>query len=133
MREIKLRAWDKEGKELLQGVPVKGGFRALEKGELTFSQILDEYNADRFEVMQFTGLKDKNGKEIYEGNVFSALNGNWQVKFGEWLLYIAKEHALVKMYGFYCERREEGRSHQLSPIPEEMEVIGNIYENPEFL
>lgn len=55
MREFKFRAWDKVTKQMLPNAQV-----AL---QLCISQ------PDDFEVMQFTGLKDKNGKEIYEGDI----------------------------------------------------------------
>jgi len=65
MREIKFRAWDKD----------------LHKMYNKWTVIPDD---DRSHIlMQYTGLKDKNGKEIYEGDIVKHKNGkNYEVKFG---------------------------------------------------
>ena len=63
MREIKFRAWDYERKEMIQPESIIG----LE-GETTKQLVL---SAPFLTLMQFTGLHDKNGKEIYEGDIVS--------------------------------------------------------------
>lgn len=80
------------------------------------------------EVQQFTGLLDKNGKEVYEGDIFSVAKeepraGVFEVSW--------KDGAFRKVWHIQGERREE----LLYPIDErvEIEIIGNIYENPELL
>ncbi len=79
-------------------------------------------------LMQFTGLHDKNGKEIWEGDI---LDGGREVKLGEFYAYL--ENGLGGGYhitGFYYKNADdicvpvEGRHD---------EVLGNIYENPELL
>ena len=57
MREIKFRAWDKNNKAMFNEVAIS------KNGKCAISQ------EDIFELMQYTGLKDKNGKEIYEGDI----------------------------------------------------------------
>ena len=85
-------------------------------------------NFDDIELMQSTGLKDKNGVEIFEGDIVLADGVKKIVTFGE------QEHEedfgdLIYYIGFNVYTKM-GYS---SVIPVEYEVIGNIYENPELL
>ncbi|CEN54444.1 YopX family protein [Capnocytophaga canis] len=72
-----------------------------------------DFNA--IELMQFTGLYDKNGKEIYEGDVIPIFGKNHAVKFN---------------YGMFTINDREMRRY-IHSIP--LEVIGNVYENPELV
>lgn len=71
-----------------------------------------------FELMQFTGLKDKNGKEIYEGDI---------------LEYVERDWNKLKDLTVRCDVVFEDGAFKPSIDPENSEVIGNIYENPELL
>ena len=119
MREIKFRVWDKTEKKMyiVDGYPLYiADGRIWEEstycGETDVSDV-----TDRYELMQYTGIKDKNGKEIYEGDTveFKDLDCDicpgaveWQ-DAGYWA--IKANHILVPLY------KKSGR-----------EVIGNIYE-----
>ena len=107
MREIKFRAWDKEDKEFVTSV-----FNML----LRIGEPLEN---ERFEFMQYTGLKDKNGKEIYEGDIITHVNegacDGTEVKWKE------DTAQFVNVWGWRMGEAEL------------FEVVGNIYENPELL
>lgn len=128
MREIKFRAWDKKEKSMYSMQDI---FIEAETGEIwqtTFCKY-DTPNTEieltnRYELMQYTGLKDKNGKEIYEGDIVSC--ENCYNCFGkiEWNNYSCGFKFMVA-YDTYFE------SEEIADFIGDMKVIGNIYENPE--
>jgi len=105
MREIKFRAWidnKVDAPEMISSDIVLSNFGYyLDDSDIT--------------LMQYTGLKDKNGVEIYEGDCIEIHAIDFSHKFSETIDDIFKAHALV------------GNSET------RWEVIGNIYENPELL
>jgi hypothetical protein len=105
-RIIKFRAWDKVNKHIISWKD----FQELDYPFTLFAHIEDY----QWELMQYTGLKDKNGKEIYEGDI---------VRQGETITSIIWESP-----GFIMEKPTLV-SEKIKPI----EIIGNIYENPELL
>ena len=116
-RQIKFRAWD--GKQFYytpdfnMHFSESGIIAGLHNGGMVF-------NRDR-EITQFTGLLDKNGKEIYEGDIIE-LSG------------IKREVAWIEEdagFGLKYERKFGGFCPMV--IEQKVEVIGNIYENPELL
>jgi len=102
MREIKFRAWDKVQKEMHDWDYLKGW---------TFRQI--ESQKDVVELMQYTGLKDKNDKEIYESDKIKDLDGNvGVVEFDD---------------GSFIIRHENGTSDFIARV-NHFEIVGNVYE-----
>lgn len=100
-------------------------------------------SAEDLVLMQSTGLKDKNGKEIFEGDILEIQGIKMIVKFGSYkYLETSKNngHILGVLYdglGFYVECINAADSDNISPFePETLKnsrIIGNIYENQELL
>ena|SRR5690554_5921680 len=131
MREIKFRAWinekDKEYSRMVhseQSIVTILGHKYGGKGVAKpagFSDIDNQPKPERYVLMQYTGLKDKNGREIYEGDI---LKGLCPLR-NEWVgnvKYLAPYYAILGK-----------RSHLMLENFNDMRVIGNIYENPELL
>jgi uncharacterized phage protein (TIGR01671 family) len=124
MRETKFRAWD--GEQMIE----RDFFVSSMDGECFDC---DDFAQPQWELMQYTGLKDKNGKEIYEGDILrECFNDAWEealeftseVRFidGAFRLF-GEDYGIDDVYDILSTVGENGG----------IEVIGNIYENKEFV
>jgi uncharacterized phage protein (TIGR01671 family) len=139
-REIKFRAWDSEAKEMrwivsdihwaLHGIThctwVDGGtldsYRIVNDGDCVGGR-------DRFILMQFTGLVDKDGKEIYEGDIIT-IDSEFDKKHYKGNVYWNWKLGMFRMKSF---DRESFFGVLLTQPHYEAKVIGNIFQNPELL
>lgn len=124
MRTIKFRAWDKAEKKMkeVSGLDlVKDGVVWVELiGDTCFEHLMWNY----VELMQFTGLQDKNGVEIYEGDIIEGFTPE----------YLGSEKYVGSVFWYeykWVHGFLEGRPPKA--MWEDIKVIGNIYENPELL
>lgn len=131
MREIKFRAWD-TGRDSCGDIS-RGRFKEMIYFGLTD---LDEeyiiksgtYIDGGCKIMQYTGLHDKNGKEIYEGDIVEAWDRGRKARFE--VRYRNEGAPMFILYPAY-QHNEFWNLH--GPEDTSAEVIGNIYENPELL
>ena len=124
-REIKFRAWDKVYKEMVP-MDIEDSFLV----HFTNGGIYCNYKIgaikrvpdNEIELMQYTGLTDKNGKEIYEGDIIKWTSKDNEIVDSPLIVEFLKDH-----WAPSC-----GCSSN-SGFWDDCEIIGNIYENPELL
>ena len=121
-REIKFRAWLKEEKKIVNVETIDftdKSIQYLEKSEIINAYLLRRVSFDDVELMQYTGIKDKNGKEVYEGDIVILNDAEEEnrcvvkYKYGSYIL----------IDGDLREDLSNVESHKF------LEVVGNIYEN----
>jgi uncharacterized phage protein (TIGR01671 family) len=139
MREIKFRAWDTRNNEMHQVTDIAWELNDYETGAIQDVSVFMPYEfgpirrniVKWFELMQYTGLRDKSGKEIYEGDIVRMFDrppsdDAWDLRVewesGKFILTSLRD--MGEYWGdlgdwFDCEWR--------------VAMVGNIYENPELL
>jgi uncharacterized phage protein (TIGR01671 family) len=122
MREIKFRVWDKENREFSNHTNRDPHFD-ISTGKIFFwertqkedgsfgGDIILQDNNQRFQLEQYIGLKDKNGEEIYEGDIINLFGENYEVIYEDCSFVLDSENG----YGDWFQEKNR-------------EIIGNIHE-----
>ena len=127
MREIKFRAWLKEDKKMVNIETIDftdKSIQYLEKNEFINAYLLRRASFDDVELMQYTNLKDKNGKEIYEGDVVKLVH----FKDGR-KKETGKVIFLHSQAGFGIIDRDGNEYPLFRNTAKQIEIIENIQEN----
>lgn len=116
----KFRAWFKQGSKMVNVATID----FLKKEVKSYANVM--YSFDEIELMQSTGMVDKNGKEIFEGDVLKTSDGElakvvWNKELACWEAEFLSEIVDLSEVADVKSNRSD------------CEIVGNIYENPEFL
>lgn len=136
MRKIKFRAWSKKLKKMYSNCDIN------DKGKITFAwntqekdnTKIKEYAGTKYEndciLMQYTGLTDKNGKEIYCSDI---IKGYFEIdKIDDYVWLSLTEEERERGWKYFVLDEDIVEVARI-PLPDELEVIGNVYENPMLL
>lgn len=118
MQNLKFRFWDKDSKEWLNSSEMEFEY---ENTENPFVGIPFNLYQKNVEIQQFTGLKDSQNKEIFEGDIVKLVFG----KIGEIKWYSESDNYDYSGWGSPAQIHGEGLSNS--------KIVGNIFENPELL
>lgn len=116
MKELKFRAWLKEKKKMVSVCQIN---LSNEYIDYIYNGNINRDSFMNIELMQYIGVKDKNGKAVYEGDVVQLFDGNkYIIKWNDQIACFE----IVNDFGYLVFASNN-----------DFEVIGNIYENPEWL
>ena len=122
-KDIRFRAWDKGNEQMIYPLP---------ESRNTSGDLLNRWDDEN--IMRYTGLDDKNGEEIYEGDIIK-----WPIGYNNFTtvtMYVGYNELGMRLYKRLpceCCGGHKGGSIPSFGIFRKCEVIGNIYENPDLL
>lgn len=127
MRDIKFRCWDVENKEMLEVQELDYADSYDGQPMIRTTMYSDYFDTEDMILMQYTGLKDKNGKEIYEGDIVE-----WTTHSGNKYRFSVK---YSNKYAQYIVANAKDISMEYEPLGdfENIEVIGNVWEDSDLL
>ena len=125
MREILFRAWDKVSKKYREFDGMHDTMMMINKdGKVEYYNLQNGSGGDEYILEQFTGLVDRNGKRVFEGDIIHVDN------------YDDGWNSMVEFKGGAFAVDVEGKEYDYTAIgwlEYEVEIIGNIHDNPELL
>ena len=129
MRDIKFRCWDTENKEMLEVQELDYEDSYNGQPMIRTTMYSDYFDTEDMILMQYVGLKDKNGKEIYEGDIVKFRFKDDREEFPDLIGYIEYQTTFT---AFIIMSNQGSFKIDITEI-KFIEVIGNIYKNPELL
>lgn len=131
MQTIELRAWDVKRKEMIY---IDDLYFFEEEGIHEIVDGIAKGHHAEYKITQYTGIKDKNDKKIFKGDIVKAWStgscGTFEVRWRQggtpcFILYPAFQHG--EMWRLHGVKDKDGNYY------DDVEVVGNIYENPELI
>lgn len=144
MRDIKFRAWDKYANKMIFDFAVSQHNKFSGWSTCVYCGLkIGSGGSDDYTLMEYTGVKDKNGNEIYEGDIvlwdggmtkFCTKKAKGKIEWGKAGMFISLISEGEYMYG---DREATAIEFEGPEGPlhwwDNLEIIGNIYENPELM
>ena len=123
MKEFKMKAWLKKEKKMVAIIGIDFNYEYIRytEDDNLFNENYKTAEFKNIELLQFTGLKDNGGQELYEADV---------IKFNDGIDDIYGLISYDDEDGTYCVSYENITEH-LSDLEEDFEIVGNIFENPD--
>ena len=137
MREILFRAWDKVSKKYREFDGMHDTLLTInEDGKVEYYNLQNGSGGDEYILEQFTGLHDKNGVEIFEGDIYTASGSEkYEIRFINGAFcggILGGDDSIFVPLGWVSLEDDED-AYLNNELFEIMEIIGNIHDNPKLL